>query len=108
MTEDLSAAVAFTTACRSAGVKAQLYHRGAAERETCSCSPEVMSFKDTTPFFTSSSPRTGTNTQVLTALESYQGRSEVFDQGLEELNTVVKYLSAFGSPGSGTVSGPER
>ena len=41
---------------------------------------------------------TGTNAQVLTALESYQGRSEVFDQGLEELNTVVKYLSAFGVP----------
>ena len=35
---------------------------------------------------------TGTNAQVLAALESYQGRSEVFDQGLEELNTVVKYL----------------
>ena len=41
---------------------------------------------------------TGTNAQVLAALESYQGRSEVFDQGLEELNTVVKYLSAFGVP----------
>ena len=41
---------------------------------------------------------TGTNAQVLTALESYQGRNEVFDQGLEELNTVVKYLSAFGVP----------
>ena len=41
---------------------------------------------------------TGGNEQVLAALESYRGRSEVFDEGLEQLNTVVKYLSAFGVP----------
>ena len=41
---------------------------------------------------------TGGNEQVLTALESYRGRSEVFDEGLDQLNTVVKYLSAFGVP----------
>ena len=41
---------------------------------------------------------TGGNEQVLAALESYQGRNEVFDEGLDQLNTVVKYLSAFGVP----------
>ena len=41
---------------------------------------------------------TGGNEQVLTALESYRGRNEVFDEGLDQLNTVVKYLSAFGIP----------
>ena len=40
----------------------------------------------------------GSNQQVLSALESYRGRNEVFDQGLDELHTVVKYLSAFGVP----------
>ena len=38
----------------------------------------------------------GSNQEVLTALEGYRGRNEVFDQGLDELTTVVKYLSAFG------------
>ena len=41
---------------------------------------------------------TGTNEEVLAALEGYQGRNEVFDTGLEELKTVVKYLAAFGVP----------
>ncbi len=41
---------------------------------------------------------TGDNEQVLAALESYRGRNEVFDEGLDQLNTVVKYLSAFGVP----------
>ena len=41
---------------------------------------------------------TGTNEQVLAALEAYRGRNELLDQGLEELNTVTKYLSAFGVP----------
>jgi len=41
---------------------------------------------------------TGSNDQVLAALQSYAGRNEVFDRGLEELNTVVKYLAAFGVP----------
>jgi len=41
---------------------------------------------------------TGGNEQVLAALESYRGRNEVFDEGLDQLNTVVKYLSAFGVP----------
>ena len=41
---------------------------------------------------------TGGNEQVLAALEGYRGRSEVFDEGLDQLNTVVKYLSAFGVP----------
>ena len=41
---------------------------------------------------------TGTNEEVLSALEGYQGRNEVFDEGLTELNTVVKYLAAFGVP----------
>ena len=41
---------------------------------------------------------TGGNEHVLAALESYRGRNEVFDEGLDQLNTVVKYLSAFGIP----------
>ena len=41
---------------------------------------------------------TGSNEEVLSALEGYRGRDEVFDLGLSELNTVVKYLSAFGVP----------
>ena len=40
----------------------------------------------------------GSNTEVLTALEEYRGRNEIFDKGLDELNTVVKYLGAFGVP----------
>ena len=40
----------------------------------------------------------GGNEQVLAALEFYRGRNEVFDEGLDQLNTVVKYLSAFGVP----------
>ena len=40
----------------------------------------------------------GDNVQVLSALEGYRGRSELFDQGLDELSTVVKYLAAFGVP----------
>ncbi len=42
----------------------------------------------------------GTNTQVLEALEGYRGRHEGFDLGLSELTTVTKYLTAFGVPES--------
>ena len=38
----------------------------------------------------------GSNSQVLEALGSYRGKNELFDLGLDELSTVVKYLSAFG------------
>ena len=41
---------------------------------------------------------TGSNAQVLAALEAYRGRNQVFDQGLEELGLVVKYLASFGVP----------
>jgi len=41
---------------------------------------------------------TGSNEEVLAALEGYQGRHEVFDAGLAELKAVVKYLAAFGIP----------
>lgn len=41
---------------------------------------------------------TGSNDQVLSALEGYTGRNETFDEGLDQLKTVVKYLSAFGVP----------
>ena len=41
---------------------------------------------------------TGTNAEVLTALEGWRGRNERFDLGLDELATVVKYLAAFGVP----------
>ncbi len=40
----------------------------------------------------------GTNEEVLSALQSYRGKNEAFDSGLEELTTVVRYLSAFGVP----------
>ena len=40
----------------------------------------------------------GTNAEVLTALEGYRSRNEVFDLGLDELTAVVKYLGAFGVP----------
>jgi len=40
----------------------------------------------------------GSNAEVLKALEGYTGRNEMFDQGLSELNTVVKYLADFGVP----------
>ena len=40
----------------------------------------------------------GSNEEVLSALEGYQGRNETFDTGLEELRTVVRYLADFGVP----------
>ena len=43
---------------------------------------------------------TGANAEVLAALEGYRGRHELFDLGLDELNTVTKYLAAFGVPES--------
>ena len=42
----------------------------------------------------------GTNAQVLNALEEYRGRNESFDQGLDELKTVCRYLVEFGVPES--------
>ena len=41
---------------------------------------------------------TGTNAQVLAALEGYAGREEMFDQGLAELRQVTEHLAAFGVP----------
>ena len=41
---------------------------------------------------------TGTNAEVLSALESYAGRNELFDKGLEELKAVTANLAAFGVP----------
>ena len=41
---------------------------------------------------------TGTNTEVIAALERYRGMDETFDQGLDELITVTKYLKDFGVP----------
>jgi histidyl-tRNA synthetase len=41
---------------------------------------------------------TGTNTEVLNALQNYAGRNETFDQGLVELEAVTKNLAAFGVP----------
>ena len=40
----------------------------------------------------------GTNAEVIAALEGYAGRNGIFDTGLSELQTVVRYLSAFGVP----------
>ena len=41
---------------------------------------------------------TGTNAEVIAALEGYAGRNEVFDLGLAELKAVCENLSAFGVP----------
>ena len=40
----------------------------------------------------------GGNQQVLEALEAYRGRHPLFDEGLDELKAVARYLSAFGVP----------
>ena len=40
----------------------------------------------------------GDNAAVIAALEGYAGRNELFDQGLDELKTVTRYLSDFGVP----------
>ena len=41
---------------------------------------------------------TGTNAEVIAALEGYVGRNEVFDLGLSELKAVTANLAAFGVP----------
>ena len=41
---------------------------------------------------------TGTNAEVLSALQSWRGKNEIFDLGLEELTAVTQYLGAFGVP----------
>ena len=41
---------------------------------------------------------TGSNADVIAALEGYRGRNEVFDTGLDELKTVTAYLPEFGVP----------
>ena len=40
----------------------------------------------------------GKNSEVLDALEFYRGKNELFDNGVNELGSVVKYLGAFGVP----------
>ena len=40
----------------------------------------------------------GTTADKLAFLETYKGRNELFDKGLEELGTVVAYLGSFGVP----------
>ena len=41
---------------------------------------------------------TGSNAEVIAALEGYVGRNEMFDLGLEELKAVCSNLAAFGVP----------
>ena len=41
---------------------------------------------------------TGTNAEVIAALEGYTGRNEIFDLGLSELKAVTVNLAAFGVP----------
>ncbi len=41
---------------------------------------------------------TGSNAQVLAALEGYASKNELFDQGLAELKAVTENLAAFGVP----------
>ena len=40
----------------------------------------------------------GESQEILSQLENWRGRNETLDQGLEELNTVVKHLGGFGVP----------
>ena len=40
----------------------------------------------------------GTNAEVIAGLERYKGMDELFDEGLEELKTVTRYLADFGVP----------
>ncbi len=40
----------------------------------------------------------GTNDEVLAALSDYRGKNALFDEGLDELSTVAKYLGGFGVP----------
>ena len=40
----------------------------------------------------------GSNEEVIQRLEMYKGMDETFDQGLEELKTVTRYLKDFGVP----------
>lgn len=40
----------------------------------------------------------GSNSEVISALEGYRGRNELFDQGLDELKTVCRHLVDFGVP----------
>lgn len=40
----------------------------------------------------------GDTKTILDVLAAYQGKNEIFDQGVSELNTVIKYLGAFGVP----------
>lgn len=40
----------------------------------------------------------GGSEAILKALEGYRGRNSLFDEGLDELSMVVKYLGAFGVP----------
>ena len=41
---------------------------------------------------------TGSNEKVLEALARYEGKNELFDQGLQELRSVTAYLGQFGVP----------
>lgn len=41
---------------------------------------------------------TGSNKEVIDNLEEYKGRSDVFDNGMQELQTVVSYIGEFGVP----------
>ena len=40
----------------------------------------------------------GSNADILSSLEQYRGRNPMFDEGLDELGTIVKNLSGFGVP----------
>ena len=42
----------------------------------------------------------GSNAEVIASLERFRGMDETFDQGLEELKTVTRYLTEFGVPES--------
>lgn len=41
----------------------------------------------------------GSNEEVIANLAAYKGQNEIFDKGIEELQTVIGYIGAFGVPG---------
>ena len=65
---------------------------GAALRDDCGLAPEQV--EEILAFISI----TGSNEKVLEALARYEGKNELFDQGLQELRSVTAYLGQFGVP----------
>lgn len=68
----------------AAKVKALLMEEGIPEKSA----EEILAFTQIS----------GSNAEVFHALNAYKGKSELFDTGLSELSSVIRYLEAFGVP----------